>query len=119
MNLRREEFGEEIGAGEYLLRAADGSERPVRVRVGRPYLDGAGVWACPAELSGFEQRYPDMRGEDSLQALVLALSLLKALVLALSLLWRRLQDFVEKGGTVLDREGNAFTLDELRRSLGR
>ncbi len=109
MNLRREEFGEEIGAGEYLLRAADGSERPVRVRVGRPYLDGAGVWACPAELSGFEQRYPDMRGEDSLQALVLALSLL----------WRRLQDFVEKGGTVLDREGNAFTLDELRRSLGR
>jgi len=109
MNLRREEFGEEIGAGEYLLRAADGSERPVRVRVGRPYLDGAGVWACPAELSGFEQRYPDMRGEDSLQALVLALSLL----------WRRLQDFVEKGGTVLDREGHAFTLDELRRSLGR
>ena len=109
MNLRREEFGEEIGAGEYLLRAADGSERPVRVRVGRPYLDGAGVWACPAELSGFEQRYPDMRGEDSLQALVLALSLL----------WRRLQDFVEKGGTVLDREGHAYTLDELRRSLGR
>ena len=109
MNLRREEFGEEIGAGEYLLRAADGSERPVRVRVGRPYLDGAGVWACPAELSGFEQRYPDMRGEDSLQVLVLALSLL----------WRRLQDFVEKGGTVLDREGHAFTLDELRRSLGR
>ena len=109
MNLRREEFGEEIGAGEYLLRAADGSERPVRVRVGRPYLDGAGVWACPAELSGFEQRYPDMRGDDSLQALVLALSLL----------WRRLQDFVEKGGTVLDREGHAFTLDELRRSLGR
>jgi len=109
MNLRREEFGEEIGAGEYLLRAADGSERPVRVRVGRPYLDRAGVWACPAELSGFEQRYPDMRGDDSLQALVLALSLL----------WRRLQDFVEKGGTVLDREGHAFTLDELRRSLGR
>ena len=109
MNLRREEFGEEIGAGEYLLRAADGSERPVRVRVGRPYLDGAGVWACPAELSGFEQRYPDMRGEDSLQALVLALSLL----------WRRLQDFVEKGGTVLDREGHAYTLDELRRTLGR
>ena len=109
MNLRREEFGEEIGAGEYLLRAADGSERPVRVRVGRPYLDGAGVWACPAELSGFEQRYPDMRGEDSLQALVLALSLL----------WRRLQDFVEKGGTVLDREGHAYTLDELRRTFGR
>ena len=109
MNLRREEFGEEIGAGEYLLRAADGSERPVRVRVGRPYLDGAGVWACPAELSGFEQRYPDMRGEDSLQALVLALSLL----------WRRLQDFVEKGGTVLDREGHAYTLDELRRTLRR
>jgi len=50
-----------------------------------------------------------MRGDDSLQALVLALSLL----------WRRLQDFVEKGGTVLDREGHAFTLDELRRSLGR
>jgi uncharacterized protein DUF6968 len=109
MNLRREQFGEEIGACEYLLRAADGSERPVRVRVGRPYVDGAGIWACPVELSGFEQRYPDIRGEDSLQALVLALSLV----------WRRLQDFVEKGGTVLDREGHAYTLDELRRTLGR
>jgi len=107
--MRREDFGEEIASSEYVFRFPDGSERPVRLRVGRPYVNGGAAWACPVELAGFERRYPDIVGEDSLQALSLALTLA----------WRRLQDFVDKGGVVLDREGNAYTLDELRRVLGR
>src|SRR5919106_2960760 len=99
MSIRREEFGEEVGSCEYILRSADGAERAVRFRVGRPYADGADVWACPVELSGFERRYPDVRGSDSLQALSLALSLA----------WGRMKNFVEKGGTVLDTEGHAYS----------
>ena len=109
MSLRREEFGEEVAASEYLFRFVDGSERAVKARVGRPYQDGSEVWACPVELVGFEHRYPDIRGSDSMQALELALSVV----------WSRLQDFIEKGGTVCDREGNPYTLNELRRIVGR
>ncbi len=109
MNLRRDDFGEEVCASEYVFRFRDGSEKPVRIRVGHPYQDTTSVWACPIEMAGFERRYPDIRGEDSMQALSLAISLA----------WLRVQDFVEKGGTVLDREGNAYTLDELRKVWGR
>ncbi len=107
--MRHGDFGEEIAGSEYVFRLPDGSERPVRLRIGRPYANGGNTWACPVELAGFESRYPDIVGEDSLQALSLALALA----------WRRLQDFVEKGGTVLDGEGHAYSLDELRRILGR
>src|SRR5258708_26963486 len=107
--MQREDFGEEIASSGYVVRFPDGCERRVRVRVGRPYVDGKAAWACPVELAGFERRYPDIVGEDSLQALSLALTLA----------WRRLQDFVDKGGVVLDRERNTYTLEELGRSLGR
>ena len=107
--MRREDFGEEVASSEYVFRFPDGSERLVRLRLGRPYADGGPPWACPVELAGFERRYPDIVGEDSLQALSLALTLA----------WRRLQDFVDKGGTVLDKDGNVYSLDELRQILGR
>jgi uncharacterized protein DUF6968 len=109
MSLRREDFGEEVAAAEYVFQFADGSERAVKIRVGRPYEDGVDVWACPVELLGFERRYPDIRGSDSMQALSLALSFV----------WLQVQDFVEKGGKVLDRERHSYSLDELRRILGR
>jgi len=107
--MRREDFGEEIASSQYVFRSSDGSERLVHLRIGRPYVDGGNAWACPVELAGFERRYADVVGEDSLQALSLALGFT----------WLRVQDFVEKGGTVLDREGHAYLLDELRRILGR
>ena len=74
MNLRRDDFGEEVCASEYVFRFRDGSEKPVRIRVGHPYQDTTSVWACPIEMAGFERRYPDIRGEDSVQALSLAIS---------------------------------------------
>jgi hypothetical protein len=109
MSLRREEFGEEVAASDYVFQFGDGSERTVKIRVGRPYEAGTDEWACPVELVGFERRYPDIRGSDSMQALSLALSLA----------WQRVQDFVNKGGKVLDTERHPYSLDELRKILGR
>ena len=109
MSPRRQEFGEEVAASEYVFRFPDGSERRVRFRVGRPYQDGADEWACAVELVGFERRHAEIRGSDSMQALSLALGFA----------FLRLQDFIEKGGKVLDREGNSYSLDDLRTILGR
>ena len=104
MTIRRAEFGDEIAATDYVLREHDGSERTVRVRVGRPYEHDVRGWACPVEIAGFEPRYPDIRSADSLHALQLALSLA----------WYRLRDFAENYGTVLDPQGHVYTIDELR-----
>jgi hypothetical protein len=51
-------------------------------------------WACPVEIRGFERRYADAVGGDSMQALCLATWLLRS----------RFKDFLSKGGRVLDAE---------------
>jgi hypothetical protein len=110
MGLRREEFGEEIASSQFVFQLSDGSKRPVHLRVGKPYMISTIEWACPVELNGFESRYPDIRGGGSIQTLSLALELV----------WRRLQDFLEKDGKVLDAEdGSVYTLEDLRTLLGR
>jgi hypothetical protein len=53
----------------------DASEVPIEIRIGIPYQVSEFEWACPAILGGVDSRYPDMRGETSLQALCLALKL--------------------------------------------
>ncbi len=96
MNRHREEFGEEIAAADYIFLFPDGIKNPVRARVGKPYEEESDMWACPMELRGFESRYAEARGADSMQALCLAISFLRD----------RMEDFLEKGGKVLDpREG--------------
>jgi hypothetical protein len=50
------------------------------------------AWACPVEIRGFEPRYPDMLGVDSVQALSHALAVAHS----------RIEDFIDKGGRVLD-----------------
>jgi hypothetical protein len=107
--MRREGFGEEVATSDYVFRFADGSERAVKFRVGQPYQDGADGWACPVELAGFERRYADIRGADSMQALNLAI--------AFALL--RVEDFIEKGGKVLDGDGQLYSVADLRKILGR
>lgn len=108
MDIRREEFGEEVAVCELVFRGPNGVERPVRLRVGRPYEDEGGLWACPVEVAGVFPRGADIRGVDSMQAMNLALSHA----------WKRVHHFVELGGTVLDRDGHAYTADELRMRQG-
>jgi hypothetical protein len=91
-DLRRRAFGTEVAASDFIFQSAGGRKRRVRVRVGTPYKESSLSWRCPAEIRGFERRYPDMSGVDSMQALCLAIATVRA----------RIEDFVDKGGKVLD-----------------
>jgi hypothetical protein len=44
--------------------------------IGAPYRDG-NDWACPVALDGIDGRYVDIRGDTSLQALCLAIALVR------------------------------------------
>jgi hypothetical protein len=81
-----------IASSRFLLVTADGAERVVTARIGRPYDTGGGDWACPVEIENFESRGPDVYGADSLQSLCLATSSVRL----------RLEAFLVKGGKVLD-----------------
>jgi hypothetical protein len=61
------------------------------VEIAKPYQAETGEWACPLSLGELYPRLPDVNGEDSLQALCLALSLARLL----------LTYFVEDGGRIL------------------
>ncbi len=108
MSLRREDFGEEVGGSEYVFRLPNGAHRKVRVRVGKPYFISDGEWACPVELNGFEPRYADARGDDSMQSLGLARLLVR----------KRFEDFLKNGGRVLHVDGTEYPLDALWAGLG-
>jgi len=90
--LRRKAFGSEVAASDFIFQSIDGVKRRVRARVGRPYREAPLKWRCPSEIRGFERRYPDFTGVDSMQALTLAMAALRA----------RIEDFLDKGGRVLD-----------------
>jgi len=61
------------------------------VQIGIPQQAATGEWACSVVMLGLEKRLPDVRGEDSLQAVCLALTLVR----------RLLTHFVEDGGRIL------------------
>ena len=65
-----------------------------RVEIGKPYRAETGEWACALSLGELYPKLPDVRGEDSLQALCLALSLTRQL----------LTYFKEDGGRILYAE---------------
>src|SRR5262245_53214188 len=92
--MRRDQFGDAVGQEEFIFLFPDGTKTRVGMRVGKPYSVGERDWACPCELTGLDGRHPDIRGGSSMQALTLAISLLR----------RRVEDFIEKGGKVLDAE---------------
>jgi hypothetical protein len=110
MNPCREEFGEATGEFEFIFQAVDGTRQRVTLRVGKPYLAAPGEWACPGELSGFEPRHPDMRGVSSMQALCLAISLLRS----------RVEGFLAKGGKVFDvADGTEWDARGISATFGR
>ena len=68
-----------------------GERIDVLVEIHAPYRAQTGEWACALSLGELEPGLPHVRGEDSLQALCLALSLAKQL----------LTYFIEDGGRIL------------------
>jgi len=87
-------FGGEVAASDLVFRPKRGAKQHVRVRIGKPYEVSSVEWACPVEIRGFEPRHPDIRGADSVQALCLAMWLVRS----------RIEDFIHKGGKVLHAE---------------
>jgi hypothetical protein len=72
----------------------------ITIEIGTPYHRETGEWACPVSLHGLYERLRDASGNDSFQALCMAISLAQDL----------LQTFQDKGGTLL-LEGDRFQLE--------
>jgi hypothetical protein len=81
-----------IASSEIICVSADGRRLRVTAQVGKPYRTPEGEWGCHAALVGLHGSLGPVRGEDSLQALSLAISLLRQLLSA----------FVQDGGKVLN-----------------
>ena len=66
-----------IAVQELLWIRKDGKEVLITAKVGRPYRVDDDTWACPSELCGVEKQYFDISGVGSMQALGLAMGLIK------------------------------------------
>jgi hypothetical protein len=90
---------DEVASTEVIAVLASGERVPVRISIERPFQTGHGDWSCRAAGSPLIQ-FPStgICGVDSLQALALAIRLLRY----------QLKDFVSKGGRILhiDVDGN-------------
>jgi hypothetical protein len=96
----------ELIASTYLYGQRPGEARfKISVEIGRPYQGEGGEWRCPVALRPFPA-FPDVAGEDSLQALCLAISLVR----------ETLEFFRDDGGLLAYETGEAFALDSY--SLG-
>jgi len=74
---------------ELLLIRSDGSETLLTIRIGFPLKRGQG-WVCPCEIDGLEPQYVDIHGEDSIQAICLALKVVRS----------RLSSVINAGNTI-------------------
>lgn len=91
-----------IASSQFLVVSETGEETAVLAQIGRPYEDNDGVWRCPVALTGLHQKLPDIGGEDPIQALCLAASLLRDL----------LEGVQEKGGRILHTSDRSeYSLD--------
>jgi hypothetical protein len=80
-----------------------GGRVSVTIAVGHPYPTSEGDWACPVEIDGLQGRLEDIAGEDSMQALCLAIRTARDL----------LTSFMADGGRVLDPgTGKPVSLDD-------
>jgi len=67
-----------IASERILWLRPDGSEQLIEAKIGEPYRRDAQSWACPASLDGVDGRYPDIVSINSLQAVTLALQLIRS-----------------------------------------
>jgi hypothetical protein len=65
-----------IATEEIVWLRAEGDEVLIQAYIGKPY-EQVGTWACPAALIGVDGRYSDIVGESSMQALQLAIRLIR------------------------------------------
>ena len=65
-----------IATAEILWLRGNGVDVLIQAYIGMPYEE-RGAWACPAALIGVDERYPDIWGESSMQAVHLAIRLIR------------------------------------------
>jgi hypothetical protein len=68
---------------DLVLTRADNSTSPIVARIGAPQHKPTGDWGCAVELVGFGPPRTIIDGADSLQALALAMQLVRTLLLSL------------------------------------
>jgi hypothetical protein len=68
---------EPIAKVELVWIRKDASEVLVIAQLGLPYQVNELSWACPSELKGIDSQYPDIQGGSSMQAICLAIRLIK------------------------------------------
>ena len=66
-----------VAMEEVLWARKDGSEVVLTAKIGKPYRVDEDTWACPVELIGLDEKLPDIPGTGSMQALCLAIGLVK------------------------------------------
>jgi len=74
---------------------------PVIAQIGFPYKIDEHSWACPAELKGVDPQYPDIQGASSMQAICLAIRLIKS----------RLGDLIDDGESIYQPDELVEKLD--------
>ena len=99
---------EPVASFEVVAVTPEGKELKLTVRIGRPFAEKEGSWACPVELSPIYGELADIRGVDSFHALWLACSLVLKL----------LENFTATGGRLRDSAGGEFPLEGYLRGLG-
>ena len=90
---------------EVICVRSSGERFPVLIEIGRPYMvrDGKGsdCARCPVAMRGLHDKLSDIAGEDTFQALTLALKFTRLM----------LEQFREKGGRVLFSEDGETDFD--------
>ena len=67
-----------IAEAQYRYQPPDGEMRPIRIYVRAPYdLNEGGTWCCYCHIEGIQEKEQRAFGEGSMQALCLAVVLLK------------------------------------------
>jgi hypothetical protein len=69
----------------------DRSRFKIMLKIGKPYMVDGGQWACSVGAIGLYKRLREIRGNDSLQALLQAIKFLQQLI----------EYFIDDGGILL------------------
>ena len=88
-----------------------GSKNPIIIEIGHPYeaqaTNGKNYSACPIDMKGLFSPISDIQGEDSFQALTLAVRFVE----------QQLSYFIRKGGLLYCEDGSPFDPDPYFRKL--